>query len=137
MQSKAKVNPRDVAARLELARQAKGVPKQAVAKAAGMTPSTYTQWINATTSTYDAEKMFLTARFLEVRLAWLLFGEMPMRISGQVAAAAELVEKAPAEIVNETLNFMGYHLNRSLADDPVTLGHYLKMIDAIMRRPKE
>lgn len=137
MQAKTRVNPRDVATRLEQARKARGVAKQAVAKAAGMTPSNYTQWINASTSTYDAEKMFLTARFLGVRMAWLLFGEMPMHVSAQVAAAAALVEETPPEVLNETLNFMSYQLNRSMADDPVTLGNYLKMIDAIMRRPKE
>jgi transcriptional regulator with XRE-family HTH domain len=137
MQAKTKVNPRDVAVRLEVARKARGVAKQAVAKAAGMTPSNYTQWITASTVTYDAEKMYLTARFLGVRMAWLLFGELPMNINPQAAAAAALVEDAPPEVVNETLNFMSYQLNRSMADDPVTLGNYLKMIDSIMRRPKE
>lgn len=137
MQAKSRANPIEVAARLEVARRARGVGKRDVARAAGMTPSTYSQWISGATKSYDAEKLFLAVQFLEVRLEWILFGEEPMRISEPASAAASLVEEAPEEIVNETFNFMGYALNRSFADDPVKLGRYLKMIDGIMRRSKE
>ena len=110
--------------------------KSAVAAAGGMSPSAYTQWINGTTKSYDAEKMIRVAEHLRVRVPWLLFGESPMEDGEIERAAAELLQQGPADIVSESLNFMGYHLSRSIADDPAKLGRYLKMIDEIIRSRK-
>lgn len=101
-----------------------------------MHPSAYTQWINGTTKSYDAEKMLLVAEYLGVRVPWLLFGTGPMADGEIERAAAELVQGAPADVVNESLNFMSYHLSRSIADDPAKLGRYLKMIDDIIQSRK-
>ncbi len=102
-----------------------------------MSPSAYTQWINGTTKSYDAEKMLRVAEYLRVHVHWLMFGIGPME-DGEVAQAAiDLVNEAPAEIVNETLSFMSYNLSRSLVGDSAKLGRYLKMIDKIIRARSE
>ena len=136
MQAKSVVHPKAVAARLEQARRDRGVRKNEVAAAAAMTPSTYSQWISATTESYDAEKLLRTCRFLGVRIEWVLFGEEPMRVEPVGELVRELLADAPEAPVNESLNFMAYQLSRSIADDPAKLGKYLKMIDEIVSRKR-
>lgn len=52
--------------------------KVELAKACGMSPSAVTQWIDGTTKTYDASKVLKAAKFLRVRLEWLLENAGPM-----------------------------------------------------------
>lgn len=133
----------EVGARLELARELRqrqrggGFEKKNVAAAADMSASAYTQWINGTTRSYDAEKMMKVAAFLGVRLEWLMFGEPPMEDGEVEKTAIALLQEAPKEVVTDTLKYMAYQLSKSIADDRERLGHYLKMIDKFIDRPRD
>lgn len=134
-----RTNHLEVARRIEQARLLRAGPaeenpgysKSEVARAAGITPGAYTQWIDGTTKSYRADNLLRLADYLNVRIEWLLFGEEPMEPPQTAQAIAEIIDDGPSGLVDETLAFLDYQLQKLVASDPVKMGRYLRMIDAI------
>lgn len=116
--------------RVAYAIKASGLNAATAAKRIGVSRSTVSQWCSGSTKDIKNDYLFALEDVTGFSARWIATGQGPQRsVRGQVA---RLLEEAPPEIVQETLDFMGYKITTcSALLSSENTARYLKWIDSI------
>lgn len=116
--------------RIAYAISAAGLDQAAVARLIGVKKSAVNQWVSGKTKDLKNDYLFALEDVTGFSARWIATGEGPQRTAR--SQVARLLEEAPQEIVQQTLDFMGYKITTSTAVlSQEKTARYLKWIDTI------
>lgn len=120
----------DRGARIDYAIRSSGHTAASVAKLIAVSRSAVSQWIAGTTKDIKNDHLFALEDITGFSARWIATGQGPQRTARN--QAAQLLDEAPPEIVQQTLDFLGYKISTSQAlMTQEQTARYLKWIDRI------
>ena len=118
--------------RIDYAIRSAGLKAADVARLLHVTRSAVNQWVSDRTKDIKLDHLFGLEDMTGFSARWLATGKGPQRAA--LSQSARILDEEPREIVQETLDFMGYKITASKAImTQERAAKYLKWIDALAR----